>query len=364
MKVISLERKSVNRLNDEATRRRLKRAIKALSNDVKVTKNLKSIVVNGGYRHLIELNLRNDSEILINKISSRVEKIGWAVSDSTTVLEEVPTQQTQQVESSSMGSKPPFQVPDLTPEIFEKYFGDIYEREAHIRLIHDSIKNYTYSGGRIRSHVLLYGEPEAAKSSLYARFIKWFTEYEGNVWNRILKIDSHTTTKAGLENLIIDFADTGTMPEIIVIEEIEKRDKLNDLDILISIMQDGYLSKLNARIGQKTVQTPVLIWATCNDFELLQKIRFGAIWSRFNHKWRVFRPSRESMKKILEDYIVKTNGDISWVEPIMELSDKLNITNPRTVLAWTDGRERLLTGEYQKDMLSVMKKEIGLDLQK
>jgi hypothetical protein len=70
------------------------------------------------------------------------------------------------------------------------------------------------------------------------------------------------------------------------------------------------------------------------------------------------------MKKILEDYVVRTNGDIAWVEPIMELSDKLNITNPRTVLAWTDGRERLLTGEYQKDMLSVMKKEIALDLQK
>ncbi len=354
MQVLTLERKSVNRLNEDITRRKIRSIVRPVKEAVNVGRKVNVATVSDGYVNSISIRINRDDPSILAKITERASKIGWALSDGqpqAAFISEGPTE----LITTGTSSKPPFKPPELTPDAMERYFGDIYEREAHIRLIQDSVNNFISSGAKLRSHVLLFGEPSAAKSSLFKKFVQWYDESENNQWNRIMKIDGHTTSKAGLENTLISLYNNRTMPEILLIEEIEKRDKLNDLDVLISIMQDGYLAKLNARQDSR-IETPFLVWATCNDYELLKKVRNGAIWSRFSHKWQVYRPNPTSMKKILEDSIIKSKGNLAWVEPIMSLAyDDLKISDPREILSLLDGRDRLLTGEYRKDILEVVR---------
>jgi hypothetical protein len=105
---------------------------------------------------------------------------------------------------------------------------------------------------------LLYGPPASAKTSLFKAL------YEKNGWERVVVIDGHAMTKAGLEEWLREKAKDETLPDILVIEEVEKQDPKN-LRCLLSVMASGYLCKLNAKIGREEAQTPLLVWATCND---------------------------------------------------------------------------------------------------
>jgi hypothetical protein len=151
-------------------------------------------------------------EKVLTIVTRRAERLGWRV------VSQEGSAQLPEGGSSAPDStpRPPFQLPDLTPEAFQ----GIYERDAHIRLIHDAMQTYVSTEGRKASHVLLYGEPAAAKTSLLQRF-KAFYEQGGEV-ERVVFIDAQTMTRAGLEDWLLDRAERSDLPEVLVVEELEK----------------------------------------------------------------------------------------------------------------------------------------------
>ncbi len=267
---------------------------------------------------------------------------------------------------------PEFVVPELTQEMYNKYFSGVYERDAHIRLIHSAAQSYIQSlagadesGVINRSHVLLKGKPAGCKTTLFERFKSFYDNEgspDGTAWERVAFVDGPTMTKAGLENWLISRAESQMLPKFLVIEEIEKQD-LNNLLTLISVMGSGYLSKINARVQFKQ-ETNLVIWATCNDEETLKKFRGGALWSRFSYVLHCVRPSRELMYRILLERIAKTGGKDIWAEKAIEFAyetapRELQETwdDPRKIIGLLDGKEKLEDYSWQRDILSIAKAE-------
>jgi hypothetical protein len=120
-------------------------------------------------------------------------------------------------------------------------------------------------------------------------------------------------------------------------------------------MGSGYLMKVNARVGRRMQQTKVVVWGTCNDAASLQKFHDGALWSRFTHKMQCPRPSRELMREILlKEVAERPDGNPAWADKALEFGwEVLKTNDPREIIGLLDGRDRLLTGEYQKDYLAV-----------
>ena len=247
--------------------------------------------------------------------------------------------------------RPPFLLPDLTPEVVSEAFAGIYERAAHVRIIHDAARTFVATGRCQASHVLLHGEPAAAKSTLFRCFKALYER--GSEVERVVFIDAQTMTKAGLEDWLLQRAADGSLPEIIVLEELEKQGEAVLLP-LISVMGSGYLAKTNARVGRRVEHMPILVWGTCNNEKCLREFHDGALWSRFTHKLPCRRPGRAVMRQILVRAVAKRGGSPAWVEPALDLGyDLLQTDDPREILGLLDGGDRLLTGEYQADYVSV-----------
>lgn len=297
-------------------------------------------------------------EQITTQIERKAASDGWKL-----VKDEIPEIDSNKIE------RPEFIVPELTPEVIAKVFDGVFEREAHIRLMHDSVKNYIFSSNKhkanpnaeiCRSHILLHGKPAGCKTTLFEKFMKL---YNADGVQRIQFIDGQTMSKAGLENWVLEKAEQGDLPEILAIEEIEKQPPDN-LVPLISIMGSGYLAKLNARIGLRREVTPVVIWATCNNKKIIKEYREGVLWSRFTHKLHCSRPSRELMKEILLRRIRSIDGDEKWADEILKFAYETlaketghKVDDPREILGFIDGRERLMDGSYQADILKVWKTE-------
>lgn len=157
---------------------------------------------------------------------------------------------------------------------------------------------------------------------------------------------------------MLELAVTNKLPEIICIEEIEKQ-HMDNLLTLLSVMGSGYIMKTNARIGRMKQLAKCVIWATCNDKQLLKNFRDGALWSRFTHKLHCRRPSRELMTRIIKDKVANTNGDPRWADAAIDFAyDGMasavgqSIVDPRAILGLLDGADRLLDGSYQADYLA------------
>ena len=60
------------------------------------------------------------------------------------------------------------------------------------------------------------------------------------------------------------------------------------------------------------------------------------------------------MQKILEEKVRIINGNPDWVEKVMDLAyNKLKETNPRTIISYLDGGERLMDGSYVEDIMAI-----------
>jgi predicted AAA+ superfamily ATPase len=258
--------------------------------------------------------------------------------------------------------RPPMTFEPLTPEIYSNYFTGIYEREPHIRLIHSATRTFIESSGEERNHVLLYGEPAAAKTILFKAFKEW---YDDEV-ERVCIINSTTTSKAGLENWILEKAQTGLLPEILWFDEIEKFTNENDISCLLSIMDgSGEIFKMNARIGKQSAKARVLVWGTCNNFAKLRAWNSGAIWSRFGKRLACVRPGRELMLKILLEKLDlrRRRGRMvneAWATAAVNYGFDVAKTNdPREILSYLDGGDGLLDGSYFQDLEDVKSAEMA-----
>jgi hypothetical protein len=247
--------------------------------------------------------------------------------------------------------RPTFVLPVLDDKTTESYFPGVFERDAHIRIVHKSVASFLETNKEERSHVLLYGLPAGCKTTVFAGLKKF---YEQDQVERVAMLDATTLTKAGLENWILERSRAKCLPEILCLEEIEKHNP-NNLLSLLAIMASGELMRTNSRIGRVIAEAKVLVWATCNDEEQLKAFHKGALWSRFTHQLHCARPSRKLMGKILTHKIKKLpGGSPAWVDPVLNYAyDEVGNDDPRFMVGLLDGREGLLDGSYFSDLRSI-----------
>jgi hypothetical protein len=76
----------------------------------------------------------------------------------------------------------------------------------------------------------------------------------------------------------------------------------------------------------------------------------GALASRFSHKIYCPRPGRQVLEQILLREVNKHDGDRTWIKPALDYCLDIEQTNdPRRIITvCLCGREKLLTGEYQR----------------
>jgi hypothetical protein len=233
-------------------------------------------------------------------------------------------------------------------------FKGIYGRGPQIRSVLSSIWSFIESKGERSNHTLLWGLPACAKTAILLGLIKLFGD------GAVLRLDSTSTTRAGLEKLI--FKELEVVPPLFVSEEIEKADE-QALRIWLGAMDDRHeFRKVNFHMHQVR-KVHFLSLATANDkekFDLMMGGRPGypgALSSRFVHHLECPRPNETQMRMILKRDIERFGGKVDWIEPCILLAQRMGTDDPRKVLGFLDGGDRLLDGSYQKDQLAIYKKD-------
>jgi hypothetical protein len=247
------------------------------------------------------------------------------------------------------GERREFVLPELTDVVFATYFRDVYEREDQIAKVHAAVRMSVVTMGEILPHVLLYGRPGACKTKMMERFKDWYEADDPGV-TRVEFVDGTSMTKAGLERYLLDLAEADALPEILVVDEIEKQEKDNLLSLL-SVMGSGVIARLNARIGNTRRRARFVLVGICNDEKSLQAFRDGALWSRFGgNKLFCPRPSRDLCLKILYAMVSTIpGGNPRWAEEALQFAwDELGCRDIREIKDHLCGMDQLLTGEWQQ----------------
>ena len=168
-------------------------------------------------------------------------------------------------------------------------------------------------------------------------------------------IDAVSMTDAGLRKSFLD--EESILPEVVIVEEVEKTPE-NNLRIFLGLMDDRAVIRQHNARKVATRRVPALVLATANDYNLLRKMMYGALLSRFSNEIFCPRPNREILAKFLKREVEKVKGgDLAWIEPTLEFChDKRGITDPRMLKRiCLCGKDRLLSGEYQRDLEKTMK---------
>lgn len=246
----------------------------------------------------------------------------------------------------------------------DEVFKGVFHRDEHVRIMHDVFTTFIEKSQSVPSHVLLYGEPSACKTTLLTRFA---TLYADKYDKEIIKLfDAPTLTKAGLENYIIDCLEDGSMPPILGIEEIEKCN-IDNLAVLLTLMESKRIRKLNARVNVDK-EANVLITATCNNAKYLAKWKNGALWSRFTHRLPCSKPNKETMYEILLQKLEERNADKLIAHKIIdfvyhtfksEFGQVYANGDARSVIGLINNGQRLLDGSAQRDIISLIRKNGG-----
>ncbi len=279
---------------------------------------------------------KRDVAKVLERVLSVAEKHGWYAAK-----DKAPNPTKQEAVNGSSAD----QVYEVKiPEDYMSFFSHIYARDAQIRLIRDSIAAAAATKFQKRTHCVLWGLPGCGKTEILLAFERMIGA------QNFIKLDATMTTKAGAENFILDIQ---SVPPIIIIEEIEKCNPVN-LPWLLGVMDDrGEIIKTNARIGSVRKEARCLILATANDYDEFKKMYSGALASRFKRDIYCPRPNKEILRMILAREVKEINGDPRWIQPAIDYALSVRETDPRRVMALLDGRDRLLTGEYQADLTTI-----------
>lgn len=233
-------------------------------------------------------------------------------------------------------------------------FSEIYGRNPQIRTLLSSVLSFFESNGQRRNHALLYGLPACAKTQI----LRTVTDLLGP--QAVLSLDATSTTSAGIYKTFFEQLDV--VPPIVKIEEMEKTDEAA-LRVWLGALDDrGELRKVNYR-EQKVREVRILCLATANDKTLFDRLmggteaKPGALSSRFVHQLKCPRPDRDILYKILDRDVRKFGGRHEWIWPAILLAEAIETDDPRKVLAFLDGGNRLISGEYQHDILRIVELE-------
>lgn len=352
---LTASKSSQNKLNPDTVTRQLSNlAHKAIGKTLRLSGWANSVPkwemteIQGGYRYVGKIVFRKRTEKgydrdvfqrqyddIDRKFFSAGKALQWAQHDGTEAV------------SIQVGEIPPAAPPIKVeiPDNVKPHFAHLYDRDAQINVILASLKSAVESEFKRRTHICCYGQPGCGKSETLAAFVRMVGEHA------CLKLDATASTKAGAEKLILNHE--GQVPPFLIIEEIEKCNPAN-LPWLLGLMdQRGEIRKTNAKImndegqNQLVKQARMLVLATVNNLPLFKSIMSGALASRFAHHIYFPRPSRVILKKILAREIKVMNGKDEWIEPALDYADEEGSDDPRRVISLLDGREKLVSGEYQ-----------------
>lgn len=230
-------------------------------------------------------------------------------------------------------------------------FKNIYGLNPQIRTILSSIKSAIETDGNRRNHTVLWGKPACGKTQVVLAIENLLGPHS------VLRLDATSTTRAGLEKLF--FKDLVKIPPIVVCEEIEKA-KEEWLQIWLGALDDrGEIRKINFRTCLVR-ELKILFICTVNDKNLFDKMmggegshKPGALSSRCVNDVYFPRPDVDILRSILRKDIICKGGKEEYIEPCIELAKAINTNDPRKVLSFLSGGERLLTGDYQEDLLKI-----------
>jgi hypothetical protein len=217
---------------------------------------------------------------------------------------------------------------------FKRYYGI----ESQIRMVLSSLKSSIDSGGKRMTHCVLFGPPACGKTSV----LTTLEEIVGK--HNVLKLDATTTTKAGVEKLFLNTV----IPPIIILEEVEKANE-DWLRNWLSLLDER--SEIRKVSHKETIvkDIDILFFCTVNDSDKFNDLLDGALASRCKNKIYFPRPTEETIKKILFRDVQENGGKVEWVEPALLLAKELNVDDPRVIISFLSGGDRLLDGSYQKD---------------
>lgn len=250
------------------------------------------------------------------------------------------TDETREALSSEIGY-----VPIRMPNDWEDNFGHLFGLDPHIARVKRSIYNAISTDFQSRINTVLVGPPGCGKTDICQTLKRIFGE------ESVLEFDGPSTTMAGAQK---ELGEREELPRILLVEEIEKAPEAS-LSWLLSILDmRGEIRKTTARDSANIQRsTKMLAIATVNNWELFQKANSGALASRFANRVFFHRPSRELLEKILLREVEKFGGNPKWVKPTLDFAEKLEITDPREIIAtMMCGRDDLLNGSYQRDVLA------------
>lgn len=230
-----------------------------------------------------------------------------------------------------------------------KYFDHLYGLDSQITVLMSALQAASDSDMKNRFHSLMWGFAGCGKTEILQSTSKLLTHL--GVSHQLL--DATSTTEAGMRKSLLD--EDKLVPEVFLIEEIEKTPE-NSLRWLLGIMDiRGVIQQANYR---KTASRKVdaIVLATANDMNLLKRMMYGALHSRFQHEIYCPRPDRLVLAKILEREVNKVSGDHDWIEPTLSfMYDECRVTDPRKIIpVCLCGKEKLLTGEYQQHKRKTM----------
>lgn len=289
---------------------------------------------------------------ILNVLGRKAESEGWEV-----LGEEKAAEQESNIAELLVPEEPrtPFQVPELDQDAIDTFFHGIYERDEQIRTIHAAVEMSVVTDGEILPHVLLYGRPGSCKTVLMERFKAWYDSTSPG-FERVAFVDGTTMTKAGLERWLLEMATDDCLPSVLVLDEIEKQEKDNLLSLL-SIMGSGIIARLNAIMGNRREKAKFVIVGICNDEKVLRDWRDGALWSRFGgNRLPCVRPSKELCQRILYEMVCKIpGGKTEWADAALQFGwERLGQRDIREIKDHLCGRDRLLTGEWQDDRIRMI----------
>lgn len=263
-------------------------------------------------------------------------------------------------ESADMVSYADAQLPtDMKP-----YFKEMYGVDAQIRLLVSRIKTAIDSDFSQRFHAILMGPPGCGKSQMLSCFKEALIALDPN---SVLSFDGTAITSQGITK---ELNKLDVMPRFIFVEEIEKAPN-EAVAVFLGLMDDhGQLRKTTYRENIEK-DCRVVVFATANNEEKLNTMQSGALASRFVSPVKFRRPTDEMLRQILirdldkmgiskpadtvEKWAKCNPVQNKWIVATLEWCHKVDNLDPRYVRSvCLNGRDELLTGQYQSDLEATM----------